>query len=227
MQEVQSIFEAQAEWKAKKLGKFSSSEMHRLLKSGKKKDQLFGDGAMTYIYEKVAELMTHQAKEEITGLKAIEHGNANEYFALVAYMERTGRQVEYFGGGNPKFFPYNEYSGGSPDFLAEDRGGEIKCPFVSSNHIEYIIHASKSGGSVHDTLWLKENHFDYFVQCQFNMMCCKRKKWDFISYDDRIKNPDLQLVILEINPDYDLQKDIDYRLKEAKTIIANILNTIK
>lgn len=191
---------------------------------GKRKtvDILFGDTAMTYIYEKVAEILTGIAKEDLTGLRATEWGEMHESDALELYGEVTGKDFIYHGCDNPKFYPYNAYSGASPDAKGNDFTVESKCPFVTSNHIGYLI-ASKAGDH---SQWLKENHLDYYVQCQFVMMACKTEKHDFISYDPRMSRKENRLAILNILPDVKLQKDIDHRLAEAGKIVKAVLDML-
>lgn len=43
------------EWYQKRLGKWNGSEIHKLMKKGRKKDEMFGEGAMTYIMKVASE----------------------------------------------------------------------------------------------------------------------------------------------------------------------------
>jgi hypothetical protein len=226
LQEVQTMFTAMAEWKAQKLGKFSSSEIHRLLKSGRTKGQLFGDGAMTYINKKIAEIITGESNADISTLKALEWGAANEFDAILTYEQLTGRKVEYYGVATPKFFPYNAVSGCSPDGVCEDDVIEVKCPYVTSNHIEFLLASKQGAGSLFETAWLKANKPEYFSQVQFNMMSLKKNRGIFLSYDPRVINHNHRLAMLTIHPDDEIQKDIAHRIDEASAIVINALNTL-
>jgi hypothetical protein len=101
---------------------------------------------------------------------------------------------------------------------------EVKCPFVSSNHVGFLI-ASRLPKSIQSE-WLKENWENYYCQVQFNMLCCKKDKAYLISYDPRTVKPEHRLAVLEIDADTDFQMDIDYRITEAKKIVKLALETI-
>lgn len=213
----------QTDWKAKRLGRFTASEMHKLMKGGRKKDQLFGQGALTYINEKIAEIITGESKD-LDGIKALEWGAANELDAITLFQEQHPRPIEFFGIGNPQFFAYNAVSGGSPDGLSEDAVIEIKCPFNSANHIDFL---SISKAIDNHTEWLSENWDDYFIQIQFNMLCCGKSKGYLVSYDPRVINHEHRLAVLQIDGRGDYQADIDYRISEAKKIVQQRLKLIE
>lgn len=241
---INTIFEAQAKWKAEKLGKFSSSELHRLMKGGKRDmteeelkaakaekskrttvDTLFGDGAITYINEKIAEIITGDQKDDISTLKALEWGAANENEAVYMFADKIGKPVQYYGVANPKFISFNHISGGSPDGVIVDESVlEAKCPYVSANHIEYLLIATAypDDAAMH-TEWLRINHYDYFIQTQFNMMCCKLDKAHFISYDPRMLEQSHKLAHLTILPVPEIQTDIEHRINEGAKLIQSHL----
>lgn len=228
-------------WLAEKLGKFGASDMHKLLTGGRRDmtdeelaarpkgstrktvDLLFGDTAMTLIYEKIAEILTGQPKEDVSGLKATEWGELHEYEAVEFYSEVTGNDVTYYGCEAPKFFAYNAFSGASPDAKGDRFNVEGKCPFVSSNHVQYLMAARNPQTA---SAWLRANHFDYFVQCQFAMMSCKTEWSDFFSYDKRMITKSNRLAVIQVPPEAELQADIDYRLKEAGKIISAALSEL-
>lgn len=233
-----TMFAQIQQWQQQRFGKFTASEMHRLLASGKRPmteeelkeakeakskrttvDTLFGDGAMTYINEKVAEALTGESKPDISTLKALEWGAANELDAMLTFKEIKGIDFEYFGVSTPKFFEYTEMSGGSPDGLTEPAVIEAKCPFVSANHIPYLVVQKHNEGTTYETLWLKENQWEYYVQTQFNMMCTGKKQAFFLSYDPRVTDYRHRLAILTISIDHDLQADIKHRIEEATKIV--------
>ena len=53
----ETLFTELSAWERARLGKFTASEMHKLMKKGRAKDQYFGEGALTYIKSKVAEII--------------------------------------------------------------------------------------------------------------------------------------------------------------------------
>lgn len=213
---MESMFETFDAWKADRIGKITSSEVSRLLVSGKKKGEYFGQRAMTYIWEKVAEILTGESAESFG--RALEWGASNEFDAILEYQKRTGIDVEYFGVANPKFFELNSRSGGSPDGLTIDKLLEVKCPFNSGNHIKFLRMKSQQD--------LKETSFEYYCQSQMNLLCTKMDKGDFISYDPRIIDYRYRESILEIGRDEQLIKEIKERVNAACEIISITLNAL-
>lgn len=203
-----------------RLGFFTASEIHRITKSGRAKDVIFGEGAITYINEKIAEIITGERKGSPATV-ATEWGIVNEADAIATYEKLSGKKVEYFGSSNPKFFMFNDISGASPDgLIGEDSGIEAKCPYVSSNHIETLLNQENG------QQWLKNNHYDYYCQCQFQMLATKRDKWMFISYDPRTVDYKHRLAIIELAKDNELCADIEKRLVAAKEIVKNALSIL-
>ena len=226
--QVNSMFDARNEWLKKRLGKFTASQIYRLVKGSR-------GGDLTYIEEIVSEITSMQAKEDISTLRALEWGASNEQDAVQLFSELYGKDlhVDYFGVSEPEFFPYNEFSGGSPDGIVRkgnDRISvlEMKCPHVGSKHIRFLT-ASLNGAS---NDWLKSNNEDYFCQVQFNMMCAS-KKYNvpvkhayFSSFDPRTVNPLHRLAVIEIYEDKEYQEKIDTKITEAVEKAAELLTLL-
>jgi predicted phage-related endonuclease len=214
-------------WKDLRVGKFTASLFGDCMGTGKAKGRDFTIPGYTLIQEKIAERLTGQQKE-ITG-KALEWGEAYEEEAVALYEKVTGEKV-----AEAPFVPLENYeddAGGSPDGFIEPilditdieyteeeieeelpprdikyKGiCEIKCPWNSANHIE-----SLETGDVPAKYERK-----YFTQMQFNMMVTKTQYCDFVSYDPRIKNEDLKIVIKRIPADKEYQVDIMTKLDLA------------
>jgi hypothetical protein len=210
------MFAAVEAWRAERLGKFTASEIHKLMEKGTK-GSYFGKGAMTYIMEVVGEIITGETPE-VTA-RAIEWGWANEYEAIQEYEKRTGISVQYYGSGQPKFVPYNDVAGGSPDGeVGSNKLIEVKCPYNSGNHVKFL---SMSG-----QIDLKERNYDYFCQSQFNLRCTEREIADFLSYDPRVIEPRLKLAIIEITRDEELIKEMEERIDAATDIVKSILQKL-
>lgn len=197
-----------------RFGKFTASEIHALLSKGRNKDAYFGDSAMTYIREKIAEIITGEPKQQVKSA-ATEWGLEKEIDAVKWFETVTGKKVQHFGAHEYKFFAYNTYSGCSPDGLVngESANIQVKCPFVSANHIAYMI----AEGDAQQ--WLKANEPKYYTQCQFEMMCCKTDKCYFVSYDDRAIEPQHRMKIIELLPDIELQSELSERIEKAAEIV--------
>jgi hypothetical protein len=210
------------QWLNDRLGNFTASRISELLASGKGKNEIFGDTAMTYIREIVAEMMTGERKPSAYS-KSLEWGNDYEAEAMEAYIARTGYDVIYYGKENPVFFPINGMpAGGSPDGLIEnERVIEIKCPYDTANHIEYCtmtVEEFKNSG--------KKHHKGYYAQVQLNMVATNVLKADFCSYDPRIIKDEYRLAILTVPFDMAFWKNMEARIYEAAEMRGVIHRTI-
>lgn len=191
-------------WQQNRLGKFTSSRIGDLMTSGRGKDKFWGDTAMNYIYEKVAELMTgvpHYIRETY----AMEWGNDHEQEAIEKYNEVSEIKAEHMG---QTFIQFNELCGGSPDAFVGEKGIlEVKCPYNSSNHIKTYITG--------------EIDKKYMYQCQGNMLFSKRDWCDFVSYDPRMPES-MQLKVIRIERDEEISNSILERINKAAVEILKI-----
>lgn len=215
------MFDQYNDWITDRLGKFTASEIWKLMEKGRGKDEYFGKGAKTYIRQKAAEILT---QEPINGgrlnIAALEWGSAHEHEAVKRFEKETGLTVEYYGGASPKFFDYTPFSGGSPDGLITGEAIiEIKCPFNSAEHIEHLL--------INTSEDLKDYYPEAYWQILFNMICTETSKGYFISYDNRFAEEPLQTKIVEVffnENDRDLLLE---RLKEAESQLALIIGLVR
>lgn len=218
------IFEEQAHWQQARLGKFTASEIHKLMQKGKSKSEYFGKGAMTYIKERLAEILTGQPVKELTGLNALEWGNAHEMEAVKSFQEAYKiPELIYYGGANPSFFEFNKYSGGSPDGITSTHIIEVKCPYNSGVHIDNLL----GSRSENPALWFKGNRLEYFYQSQFNMMCCKKRRGYFVSYDPRMVDETNRLAIIELTLDEETENEISERIDSGANIIRESIKILE
>lgn len=211
------MFEQLQQWELDRLGKFTASEIWKLMEKGR--SSFFGKGAETYIRQKAAEILT---LEKVSGgrinTNALEWGNAHEYEA-VKELEKKGYKVEYYGGANPKFFEYSPFSGGSPDGIIEDAVLEIKCPYNSAEHIQHLMIGSADE--------LLDYAPEYYWQITANMVFTNRTKGMFVSYDPRFADDYLVLHTMSFDLD---EKDKDLlieRLKVAEESLSNLITKIR
>jgi hypothetical protein len=80
------------EWHKQRMGKFTASRFGELMTNARKKDEVLGATAVSYIYEKAAELLTEERKE-IFGA-ALDWGTENEPVCKAYFEETTGLTIE-------------------------------------------------------------------------------------------------------------------------------------
>lgn len=205
----------QSKWMRKRFGHFTASEIFKLFVSGKKKGELFGQGAQSYIRRKAAELLTMEYKEEMD-FKQCQWGEAHEHEAVLEFEKVIGRTGTYYGVANPKFFDYGEHAGGSPDWEIEGQeGADIKCPFNTDEHI--LNFRIQSADEFKDLRW------EYYCQGQMNMFIRKWKKFHFVSYDPRMIERKYRLKIVTVYPDTEWVDEFKYRLDEAIKELQSLL----
>jgi len=178
------------DWKIAKMGRFSSSQHHRLMADAKREmtpDELanrppkstaktivdpvlLSTGAITYIEECISEKLTGMpAKEEFTNY-AMQWGIDNEPIAANIYASVFGSELTETG-----YIPYMENYGGSPDRLVDQDGGiEIKCP-SRPVHLKYKLMKTVAD--------LKEIAPEYYWQILGYLIITDRKWFDFVSYN--------------------------------------------
>lgn len=221
------------EWDQVRIGRFTASEIHRLMepakremteaelkarpKSGKGSAaklvydySKLSDAALTYVNEKVAEILTGQAKNQGYAFPLV-WGTEHEEEAAEFFSNKTKLATEKVG-----FFKYTDHAGGSPDRLVEDNSIlEIKCPYEPVNQINYLL--------LTDHFDVRRNHFDYWVQCQANMLFTDTKLCHFCTYDPRMIEDKHKLTHIEIPADVEFQdliiKQITSATKEKLQLI--------
>jgi hypothetical protein len=204
------------EWFLERKGLFTASEIWKLMQSGRKKDELFGEGAKTYIREKSSEvLMTDSAylsylEEMDFKSYAMQRGIELEDEARNTFAERYKKKVDEVG-----FEKLNNYSGGSSDgnITKEKNIIEIKCPSPSV-HLDYLY-----------TNNILEAEPKYYYQMQLNMMCWGFKSGYFISYDPRYRGK-LDLYVEEVNLDESIAEEMLMRIEEAGEMRDEMINKI-
>lgn len=237
------FFDNEQAWLDARRGLFTASNIHKLCINGKRTlteaeleerkksgskstaktiecETVLSDGALTYIEKLIADMESEPEPEFYSA--DMQWGKDNEPAAAREFCNRMGIDMNapdfmYAGVSDPIFFMLSSIAGCSPDMLWSDSGGEIKCP-KSSTHIKYL--------QLKDEFEFKDNHFDYWCQIQFNMLCTKRYKWYFISFDPRFKDPKKQMKIILINADVDFQSYMARRLPLAQQKKLEILESI-
>lgn len=177
------------EWLQQRWGKFTASEVHKLM-AYPNKDEL-PKGAITYIMKVVAEALTEFRIDTFIS-SAMEWGILHEPEAVDAFQAATGLEVSKCKDAQE--FIDRGHVGGTPDglILSEFSGVEIKCP-NSDTHINYL--KIKTGAD------LKAEATNYYWQIQCLMMLTKSSHWYFVSYDPRFTSDKNRLHIAKIAAD--------------------------
>ena len=212
------------DWYRARLGRFTGSQVGRLMKSGRGKDDIFSKDALTYINEIVAERMLNPSVVMVDDLfeeylmqvtatsKAMAWGNDQEMNARGMYQSITKRKVTSCGA-----IQMFAYFADSPDGLCLDDDGaiEIKCP-ANKTHTEYLA-------SVHDAESLKAIKPEYYWQCMAHMAASGAEWCDWMSYCPFNKKP---LHIVRIERDSSAIATMLDRLEQAETIAQEIITKI-
>lgn len=170
------ISEKRKAWLKARNGKFTSSNIYKLMTYEDKLETL-PKGAKTYIEEILIEHLTNgQSREEYRN-EAMDRGNEKELEAIAKFEEITGLEC-FATGGNQEFVEWSEYFGGTPDGLFGENGLiEVKCPKCKTHFFNV-----KNIKTQED---LKKHYPEYYWQIQGNLLATERNEAFFISYDDR------------------------------------------
>lgn len=192
------------EWLEIRKGKFTGSEIWKLMVEPKSKSESLSETAKSYILEKIVEQYSVDDSESFT-TAAMQWGVDYEPLAKKWYTKLTGNQIEECAYIHHKLFPMN--AGGSPDGYITKTNSiiEIKCPFNGVNHIKHIM--------IEPHL-MKQECKEYYWQMQFYMMILDADFCEFISFDPRI-NESWGLHIKRIE-----RNDIDMQLIDNKIELA-------
>jgi hypothetical protein len=220
LNEIQAVVSDQGSdgWSEARLGRFTSSEFYKLMTNPKTKEDKeagkLSEGAMTYVQQKVAEVMTGQPKSESYAYPLV-YGKELEPQAIEYFIKKTGYTYE-----PAHFVPFGDHSGGSPDgYINETDGLEIKCPWQSENMVDYLL--------LTDQYDLKRNHPNYYWQVMTNLLFTEKERWHFVAYDPRMTHEKHRLVHLVVNPnpqDFDLICDKLKKAVEEKLKLLNLLS---
>lgn len=188
------------EWHMKRLGKPTASRFGDI-KPGR--GQKWSDKTQTYMRELLVERLTGQWVEAYGA--AIEWGVEHEDEARELYEARYGVQVQRM------CFAERDGLGGSPDGLVGDDGCiEIKCPYNSGNHIDYMLNGCG----------------DHITQIQANIWFNDRQWCDFISYDPRMPE-DLQLFVQRVERDPQYIADMINRVQEFRAELDELERKVR
>jgi hypothetical protein len=225
-------------WHDIRAGRFTASEMWRLMESGTrlmtpaelKARPKSGKGSAskyiedpaclsksteTYIRQKVAETLTGHAAEQVNSAPT-RWGDEMEPFAAESFQEKTGLEFEIVS-----FVPYTDHAGGSPDRKIKGTKEllEIKCPYNSANQIDYLM--------LTDQWDLKREHPNHYWQCMSNILFYDATLCHFVTYDHRMIEEKDKMFYLPIRPIEEDMNLIITKLESAVKEKLRILNILR
>jgi putative phage-type endonuclease len=209
------------EWFALRLGLFTGSKLPNLMKSGRAKDEKWGETAKTVIVTAAIERDLSDEGKELyidelfrTEFKQTAWGKKYESEARDLYAKLMEKEIE-----KPTFQIHEDYPflGGSFDgiVVGENKIIEIKCPYNVFNHSKNI-ELSYVAGSIN------EKH-DYYAQMQGNIEIAGADSCDFISYDPRRKTDSNRIVIINVPRDQTYIDRLIERVMIAEKAVSYIL----
>lgn len=223
---AEHIEQGSDEWDAIRVGRFTSSKLYNLMECGKRpmtaeelkarpksgkgsKTTLvpdpskMGDKGLTYINQKVAEVLTGRATPSAYAYPLV-YGKETEPEAVIYFENKFGVTCDEVG-----FQVWTDHAGGSPDrLIGEKEGLEVKCPFDSEKQIQYLMLTDR-----HD---LKRMFPEYYWQCVSLMLFTGRELWHFCTFDPRMIADKHKLTHIEI-----FAKDVEEDMDAVNTAIES------
>ena len=188
---VYDLEQGSDEWLISRCGVITASRAHDIIKPGRAKGS-YSEARKTYMLELIAQVATGRLPEQ-SQFKQAAWGHENEPLAREAYEAREFACVNTCG------IIYKDESmrcGISPDGIMEDRGLEIKNPFTTQVHLETLL-----SGVIKP---------EYLTQCQYSMWVTGLDRWDFCSYDFRMRGkPENRLVVIPQYRDLEIMARFD------------------
>ena len=213
------------QWMKERLGCFNGSSIGDLMTSGRKKDELFGQTALSYIYSIASERDLINAYIEDDYLwdlyqnqvsftnKYMEYGHEQEPLAVEEYEKVTGFMCEET---ERVLHPSIPNYAASPDRFAYDGGKKIVVEIKSPTPKVYMKYRNEIFGN--DTLKSVEPRYFYQIQAELHVSGCEEA--DLVCFCPFLKHP---IHIVRITADKEVQNEIAYRIVEAEKIIESIL----
>lgn len=219
MRQFHNVEQKSVEWQQLRLGRFTASEIGKLMQRGKSAP--FSQTAINYIYQVAAErtidVSFFETREEWEELfkelngpqsYAMKRGSETEAFARQFYENAKKCKVHEVG-----FISLGRHIGDSPDGVVLSKRNtplkavEIKCPTLKVHYEHCKLHTAED---------LKKFNPIYYAQCQMHCKGLKVKSCDWISFDYRAK---IKLHVINIPRDNEYIQELMSRVVEAEAFI--------
>lgn len=210
------------EWFIARLGKFTGSQIGKLMGKTRMASAEFTDTALGYIQRVASERLVSKAILENTDEVFFEYINwanpTNKAMQRGVDMELPAKvELEMLLKHQIKDLP-SIVCEECPSFSCSPDGiingkvcVEIKCP-SQETHAKY--------GTMKSSDDLKKVNSDYYYQCQSEMLVTKTSKLIFCSYCPECENP---LYVIMIDADEEVQNAILEKVKKADAEVEKIL----
>lgn len=204
---MQSNSEQRSEdWKKERYGKFSASEIYKLLGI-----KALGETGKSYAIEKAIEELYGEMEENYISYD-MQNGIDTEPLAFEKF--KYLKELEFLKVEKCSFFKFGEHAGASPDGLVSNNSVlEIKCP-KSTTFFKLVA--------------TNEIDSKYYAQMQMQMLCTGAEKAYFFNYLIHDGTEYYHEIIVE--RDEEVIEKIKDRLNqviEIKTEYINLINTNK
>lgn len=218
------------DWFRVRLGNITGSECGKLMVSGRKKEDVFGETAKSYLYRLAAERTMNPAIIEDDELmeqyvdytelhtKAIRWGQEQEDNAKELYQTLYGVKLDETGSVS---HPTIEHFAASPDaiVLGED-GQPTECvEFKSPGQETFMRYAAE----VNDAESLKKANAQYYWQVMAEMMCVGVRRCWFVVFCPWQRVP-LKRVLVELTEE--AEATLTERVALANATIEKIISTV-
>ena len=210
------------EWHRLRCGCITGSKVADIMKSGRKKDEIFSETAKAYLFQVAGERLFNPAflndddifqdyiDQVSVSTKAMQWGSDQEDAAKELYMQMNFPEGEITELSSCKHDTI-PYFAASPDGAIYGRDGEdlkiieVKCPNINT-YMKYRT-------LIHDAASLKETEPKYYWQMMAEMSCTGATSGIFITYCPWLSKPIHWAEIGRI--------DDDIKMMEGRVILAN------
>lgn len=219
------------EWHRLRCGCITGSKVADIMKSGRKKDEIFSETAKAYLFQVAGERLFNPAflnEDDIfqdyidqvsVSTKAMQWGSDQEDAAKSLFMQMNFPECEITELSSCKHDTI-PYFAASPDGAIYGRDGEdikiieVKCPNINT-YMKYRT-------LIHDAVSLKETESKYYWQMMAEMSCTGATSGIFITYCPWLSKPIHWAEIERVEDDIKLMED---RVILANDFINEIINS--